>query len=60
MGVRDDIWIVVTARLRSSSRAIAALHPKQAHGDTGGIPALHLILTQPPKAPVSFRSRMCE
>ena len=28
LGVRDDTWIVVPARLRSSSRALASLHPK--------------------------------
>ena len=60
MGVRDDAWIVVTARLRSSSRALTPLHPKRTHGDTSGILTPQLILTQPRKVPVSFRSRTDE
>ena len=56
LGVRDHAWIIVTARLRSSSRAFTPLHPKQAHGDTGGILTPQLIHSQPRKAPLSFRT----
>ena len=54
LGVRNYAWIIVTARLRSSSRAFTPLHPKQTHGDTGGILAPQLIHSQPRKAPLSF------
>ena len=37
LGVRDHSWIIVTSRLRSSSRAFTPLHPKQVHGDNVGI-----------------------
>ena len=47
LGVRDHAWIIVTARLRSSSQAFTPLHPKQAHGDTGGILTPKLIRSQP-------------
>ena len=57
LGFRDDAWIVVTGRLRSPSRALTPLHPKQAHGDTGGIPTSQLFLTQPRMVRVSFRNR---
>jgi hypothetical protein len=56
LGVRDHAWIIVTARLRSSSRAFTPLHPKQVHGDTGGILTPQLIHSQPRKVPLSFRT----
>ena len=56
-GARSETWLAVTARSRSSRRALPAPRPKQAHGDTGSILALQRILTQPRKAPVSIRSR---
>ena len=57
LGVRDHAWIIVTARLRAStSRAFAPLHPKQVHGDTGGILTPQLIHSQSRKAPLSFRT----
>ena len=56
MGVRDYAWIIVTARLRSSSRVFTPLHLKQAHGDTGGILTPQLIHSQPRKARLSFRT----
>ena len=48
LGVRDYAWTIVTARLRSSSRAFTPLHPKQqVHGGTGGILTPQLIHSPP-------------
>ena len=59
LGVRDHAGIIVTARLRSSSQAFTPLHPKQAHGDTGGIFTPQLIQSQPRKVldPGTMRQR---
>ena len=43
-GARNKSWIVVTACLRSARRAIAALHPKQAHDATPVTNTTHLNL----------------
>ena len=45
-GARTESWIVVTACLRSIRRAIAALHPKQAHDATPVTNTAHLKLVQ--------------
>ena len=44
-GARNKSWIVVTACLRSARRAIAALHPKQAHDATPVTNTPHLKLS---------------
>ena len=57
LGVCDHAWIIVTAHLRSSSRAFTPLHPKQVHGDAGGILLTpQLIHSQSRKVPLSFRT----
>ena len=43
-GARNKSWIVVAACLRSARRAIAALHPKQAHDATPVTNTAHLKL----------------
>ena len=45
-GARNGSWIVVTACLHSARRAIAALHPKQAHDATPVTNTAHLKLVQ--------------
>ena len=45
-GARNKSWIVVTACLCSARRAIAALHPKQAHDATPVTNTAHLKLFQ--------------
>ena len=44
LGARNESWIVVAACLRSVRRAIAALHPKQAHDATPVTKTTHLEL----------------
>ena len=43
-GARDKSWVVVAACLCSARRAIAALHPKQAHDATPVTNTTHLKL----------------